>query len=279
MFEKKPKSKGRIWLLPIDEISPSPFQPRKVFDRGELDSLARSIAQNGLLVPVSVRRTPEGYFLIAGERRLMACKSLGYSEIPAILETVDAEASAVLSLIENIHRRELNCFEEAEGIKMLLLSTGYSQTTVCGLIDMPQPTVANKLRLLKLSPAVRQSVISWGLGERIARALLKLTDETVQLEACKEISQRKMSAAAAETYIETLLGGPKTSPPRRNRAILRDFRLIFSSVDKAVDEIRKAGIMVTARKSEEDQYICYTIRVPKTARPEPKPELPECRRA
>lgn len=262
MFEKKPKTKGRILLLPIGEIAPSPYQPRKVFEEDELKSLARSIAHNGLLVPVSVRRTEEGYCLIAGERRLKACKLLGFSEIPAMVEEVDAERSAVMSLIENIHRQGLNCFEEAEGIKNLLVSTGLSQTTVCSLIDMPQPTVANKLRLLKLPPSVRQLVEQHGLGERIARALLKLPEEKLQLTACDEIASKRMTAVAAEQYIERMMQGEKL-PPKHNRAIFRDYRFLFSSVDKAVEEIRKTGIEVTARRSEEERYICYTIKVPK----------------
>lgn len=268
MFEKKPKVKGKILLLPVEEIGSSPHQPRKVFNTQELDSLARSIARNGLLVPISVRKTETGYRLIAGERRLLATKSLGHTEIAAIVEEVDAETSAVLTLIENIHRKELNCFEEAEGIKYLLLSTGYSQTTVCGMIDMPQPTVANKLRLLRLSPAVREATITYGIGERISRALLKLDgDEELQLKACKEIGERHLSAAAAEGYITTLCDKGEQVAPHRNRAIFRDLKFLFSPVDKAVEEIRRAGIDVTARRTEEEHFICYTIRVPKaTAR-------------
>lgn len=265
MFEKKPKVKGKILLLPLEEISASPYQPRKNFDAKELASLARSIARNGLLVPISVRLTQEGYTLIAGERRLMACKSLGLLEIPAMVEEVSAETSAVLSLIENIHRQGLGCFEEAEGIKNLLLSTGFSQAAVCELIDMPQPTVANKLRLLKLPVSVRQAVVECGVGERIARALLKLVDEQKQLKACYEIAARRMNAAKAEDYIQTLLTGPEP-PAHHMRAIFRDYRFLFSSVDKAVEEIRSTGIEVTAKRTEEDAYICYTIRIPKAKR-------------
>lgn len=264
MFEKKPKCKGKIWLLPINEVEASPNQPRKLFNKDELDSLARSIARNGLLVPVSVRKTDSGYRLIAGERRLLASKSLGHTEIAAIVEEVDEETSAVLSLIENIHRKELSFFEEAEGIKYLLLSTGYSQTTVCGMLDMPQPTVANKLRLLKLPTSVRQLLLERGLGERIARALLRLDSEEAQQRAVKEIADRHMNATTAELYIDSLRTPKDTAPPPHNKAILRDFRFLFSSVDRAVDEIRKSGIEVTARKTEEEQYICYTIRVPKS---------------
>ncbi|MEG1778055.1 MAG: ParB/RepB/Spo0J family partition protein, partial [Angelakisella sp.] len=198
MFEKKPKVRGKIFLLPVENISPSPYQPRKSFDEGELEGLARSIAHNGLLVPISVRAVSGGYQLIAGERRLMACKRLGYREIPAMVEELDENASAVFTFIENVHRQGLNCFEEAQGIKNLLLATGLTQGRVCALLDMPQPTVANKLRLLRLSDEVQALVIELGLGERIARGLLRLPDKALQQRACTEIAERGLTAAAAE---------------------------------------------------------------------------------
>lgn len=265
MFEKKPKVTGRIFLLPVEEIAPSPYQPRRDFDEGDLDSLARSIAHNGLLVPIAVRETPKGYQLIAGERRLMACKRLGMTEIPAIIEELDENASAVFTFIENVHRQGLNCFEEALGIKNLLVSTGLTQSRVCALLDMPQPTVANKLRLLRLSDPVQQLVMTLGLGERIARGLLKLEDEALQLKACREIAQRGLTALAAERYIAELAVSPQEQ--HRTRAIFRDYRFLFSTVDKAVEEIRRTGIEVVARRTEEEDYLCYTIRIPKHKRP------------
>ncbi|MEG0854517.1 MAG: ParB/RepB/Spo0J family partition protein [Angelakisella sp.] len=261
MFEKKPKVKGKIFLLPLESICSSPYQPRRTFDDNELDSLARSIAHNGLLVPISVRAVDGGYQLIAGERRLMACRRLGYTEIPAMVEALDENASAVLTFIENIHRQGLNCFEEALGIKNLLITTGLTQSRVCALLDMPQPTVANKLRLLRLSESVQQAVTELGLGERIARGLLKLEDEQLQLKACREISSRGLTAAAAERYIEELMKTPVQV--RHTRAIFRDYRFLFSTVDKAVDEIRRTGIEVVARRTEEEDCLCYTIRIPK----------------
>lgn len=261
MFEKKPKVKGKIFLLPVESVSSSPYQPRRDFDESELDSLARSIAHNGLLVPISVREVEDGYQLIAGERRLMACMRLGMTEIPAMIEEMDESSSAVLTFIENVHRQGLNCFEEALGIKILLLSTGLTQTRICALLDMPQPTVANKLRLLRLPDSVQQSVLELGLGERIARALLKLTDEQLQLKACNEIAQRGMTAVAAERYIAEL--GMPPEQVCHTRAIFRDYRFLFATVDKAVDEIRRTGIDVVARRTEEEDYLCYTIRIPK----------------
>ena len=169
----------------------------------------------------------------------------------------------MLTLIENLHRQDLNCFEEAEGIYALMKESGLSQQKVCAMLAKPQPTVANKLRLLRLDPQVRQFLTDHGLGERIARALLPLEHTDRQLRAARHILQNQMSARQAESYISTLLGPKKGS--RRAMGYLRDLRILFSPVDKAVEEIKRCGISVQAQTTEEEDFVCYTIRVPKKA--------------
>lgn len=265
----RPKTLGQVISLPVGSILPSPHQPRRDFNLEELDILARSIAQNGLLCPITVRKDPTGggrYFLIAGERRLLACRRLGYEEIPAIVSDAPEGSAAVLTLIENLHRQDLNCFEEAEGIYALMRESGMSQQKICAMLAKPQPTVANKLRLLRLDPQVRQFLIDHGMGERIARALLALSETDRQLKAARHILQNQMSARQAEGYISTLVGPKKTG--RRTVGHLRDFRILFSTVDKAVEEIKRCGISVQAQTTEEENFVCYTIRVPKTASPQ-----------
>ena len=266
MFRQKPKSIGQVVLIPIDEIAPSPHQPREVFDRAGIDELSRSIAQNGLLVPVSVRVCETGgYILIAGERTLLACRNLGLTEIPAvILERSEADA-AVLTLIENLHRENLDCFEEARGIAELLRCSGLTQSRVCAILGKSQPAVANKLRLLRLPEAVVEEARRAGLGERICRCLLALEKEPdKQLAACRNIIRRRLSADRAEAYIASL--SRKASLAGRKPGVLCDGRLIFSTVDKAVAEIRRSGLMVKTEKKEEGAYIYYTIRVRKDSK-------------
>ena len=273
VLQRRPEVLNKVLLLPVEEILPSPHQPRRIFEEKELDILAKSISQNGLLVPVSVRKIVGGYVLIAGERRLLACRRLGMRFIPAIVEDRDELSSAVLTLIENIHREDLNCFEEAEGIRRLMEQEGLSQSRVCNLISMAQPTVANKLRLLRLPLPVRELLLSYGLGERVGRALLTLEREEDQLKACRHIGENALTAAQAEDYINALLQKRKPAP-RRGVGHLRDYRILFSAVDKAVAEIKKTGVSVQTQKSEEEELICYTIRIPK-AKPAPRPEQAE----
>ncbi len=266
----RPKTLRQVISLPVGSILPSPHQPRRDFNLAELDILAKSIAQNGLLCPITVRKDPEGgnrYFLIAGERRLLACRRLGYEEVPAVISTAPEANAAVLTLIENLHRQDLNCFEEAEGIYALMKESGLSQQKICAMLAKPQPTVANKLRLLRLDPQVRQFLIDHGMGERIARSLLALTGADRQLRAARHILQNQMSARQAEAYIATLTGPKKGN--RRAMGYLRDLRILFTPVDKAVEEIKRCGISVQAQTTEEKDFVCYTIRVPKNASARP----------
>ena len=259
--------------LPIEEIEPSPHQPRRDFDEQALTALAQSIDRNGLLNPVSVRALPQGgYCLIAGERRLRACRLLGWSRIPALVWQKDEADAAALTLAENLHRSDLNYLEEAEGILRLISLGGLSQAQAAALLAMSPSALSNKLRLLRLSPAVQQALTEQALPERLARALLRLPDEDLQLRAIRHIAQNGLNVRQGEEYLLRLLPR-QTHPPYRG--LLRDYRLLFTTVDRAVEEIRRFGVAVSTRRREEEDCISYTIRIPKSAKKpaEPKDQL------
>ena len=163
MFERK-KSAGKIHALPIDAIRPSPFQARTSFDEQELAGLAQSIRENGLLQPISVRKTADGsYELVAGERRLRACKLAKMQTIPAILCNYSDERTAALGLLENLQRENLNPFEQAQGLRDVMVLWDCTQAEAAKRLGMAQPTLANKLRLLQLTTDQRQFVLDNGL--------------------------------------------------------------------------------------------------------------------
>ena len=201
-----PGTVERVVSLPVAEIVPNPAQPRKLFAQSELESLARSIEREGLLQPVLVRRTPNGYELIAGERRLQAVKSLGKSHIPAIVRDGSDTQSALWALIENLQRQDLSFFEEAAAIEALIQVWGINQEEAAFRLGRSQPAVANKLRLLKLSPAAREVVVREGLCERQARALLQLPQER-QAEAAAHLASQKLNVSQSDAYIQSLLTG------------------------------------------------------------------------
>ena len=261
------EKQAAVQLLPIGEITPSPHQSRRDLHEEELTALAQSIDRSGLLNPISVRALPQGgYCLIAGERRWRACQMLGWSRIPALVwQKGDADAAA-LTLAENLHRSDLHYIEEAEGILRLITGYGMTQNEAAALLAMSPSALCNKLRLLRLSPAVQQAVTGYHLPERLARALLQLPDEDLQLRAVHHMGEAGLNTRQGEEYLRQLMHRQQHPP---YRGLLRDYRILFTTVDRAVEEIRRFGVAVTTRRREEDDCISYTIRIPKSARKEP----------
>lgn len=255
---------GRVIFLPPQSIRPNPAQPRKVFDRQALQELAASVAQYGVLQPISVRRQAGGYELIAGERRLRAAKLAGLDEIPCIIMTLDEEQSGMLALVENLQRRDLDYIEEAQGIADLMQRYGLSQEQAARRIGKSQSAVANKLRLLRHSPAVLEALRAHGLSERHARALLKLPSETERLSAIETIVRRELTVARTEAYVESLLAD-KPKPFASRKLLLKDVRLFLNAVDHNLQIMKNAGIRADCGREETDDEIVLTIRLPKRA--------------
>lgn len=205
MSARKPLLPRRVLDLPIDALRPNPNQPRIEFDEASLRSLSDSIRRYGILQPLTVRRTDEGYELIAGERRLRAAKIAGLREVPCLLARSSEEESALLALIENLQRRDLHYLEEAAAIARLIATYGLSQEQAAERLGKSQSAIANKLRLLRLSPDCVRLLREHDLSERHARALLRLTDEEDRLKALQVIAARGYNVAQSEAYIEELL--------------------------------------------------------------------------
>ena len=266
MFERK-KPSGKLLSLPIDQIHPSPFQARKSFDEQELTALAQSIRENGLLQPVTVRKAAEGYELVAGERRLRACQLAKMTTIPAILCSYADDRTAALGLLENIQRADLNPFEQAQGLRDVMVLWDCTQAEAAKRLGMAQPTFANKLRLLQLTADQRQFVLDNNLTERHARALLRLEDPEEQLRALGHIIKAHLSVAQTDQYIDKRLAELQTTPPSGRRTfILKDVRLFLNSLDRGLRLVREAGIGAESHREDTEDAILLTIRIPKARR-------------
>lgn len=254
--------KKLIQLAP-ENIRANPAQPRQEFDKEALESLAESIRQNGLLQPVTVRRTQDGsYELVAGERRLRACRMAGVKLIPCIVSGCDARQSAILALLENLQRRDLGVFEEAEGLRRLVEEWGVTQEEAAARLGKSQSSIANKLRLLRLGEEERRIITEAKLTERHARALLRLEKEEERLAALKVVAERGMNVAQTEHYIEQLLGTPDKPQKPRRRVVVRDVRIFMNTIHHAVDVMKQNGIKAQSWKRETDQYLEYVVRIP-----------------
>lgn len=251
---------GRILSIPIEQIDPNPDQPRKRFDEEALRALSQSIAENGLLQPITVRAAGGGrYELIAGERRLEATRLLGRREIAAILVDASSNRSAELALLENLQRADLSPFEQADAFRRLREEYGCTQEEIARKMGLSQSAVANKMRLLALDETVRRICEENRLGERHARALLRL-DERLRPDAARLIARRGLNVQQAEQYVESLLREKRPRFPRKVE--LRDARLFINTIDRTVNSIRRMGFQLETSRKTQDGYIEYTLRLP-----------------
>lgn len=258
----------KIENIAVDCIRPNPYQPRKVFNELALQELANSILEHGLMQPITVRMIGNSYELIAGERRLKATKLAGIETIPAVVVEVTTKDSAVLALIENLQRENLNFLEESQAYLAVIQDYGYTQQELANTLGKSQSTVANKLRVLKLSSLVQKMLIENDLTERHARALLKLPDEKFQLVALEKIIKQELNVKRTEQLIEQMLveitkeNMIKHKANQRVKSYIKDMRLVTNTITQAVDMIQKAGIDAKYTMKEQEDSYEIRIRIP-----------------
>ena len=254
----------RVLYLSVDAIRANPDQPRKYFEPEALRELAESIGRYGILQPLTVRRGEDGYELIAGERRLRAAMICGLEQVPCLVLEVSRESSCLLSLIENLQRRDLDFWEEAKALERLTTVYGLSQEEAAAKVGKSQSAVANKLRLLRLEEPVADALHHYGLTERHARALLRLEDPEQRLAAVEHIGKNQLNVADAEAYIDRLVAQNQTTQPRRRSAyIIKDVRLFLNSVDRGVRLMQTAGVGAKVSRRDTEDTICLTVTIPR----------------
>ncbi|WP_054743217.1 nucleoid occlusion protein [Cellulosilyticum ruminicola] len=255
----------KIENVAVDRVRPNPYQPRKVFSDAALQELANSILEHGLMQPITVRMVGDSYELIAGERRLKASKLAGLQTIPAVIVEVNTKDSAVLALIENLQRENLNFLEESQAYHTIMQDYGYTQQELANTLGKNQSTVANKLRVLKLSSTIQKLLIENNLTERHARALLKLPDEKFQLVALEKIIKQELNVKKSEQLIEQMLvditreNMIQHKANQKVKSYVKDMRLVTNTITQAVNMIQKAG--VDAKYTMKEQEDGYEIRI------------------
>ena len=260
------KEDNKVLEIPTIQIRPNKTQPRKSFDEDKLRLLSQSIVNNGILQPLTVRRLSQTeYELVAGERRLRAAALAGLTKVPCVLIKCTDKESAIFALLENIQRSDLNMFEEAKGISRLIRKFGLTQEEAARKLGKKQSTVANKLRLLKLSIEEQDWILQAGLSERHARAILRIENEEVRKEILSKIVAESLSAKDTEDLVLKLLcQATVNSPKQEKKFVVRDVRIFVNTINKAVDTMRLSGINAVSRKLETEEYIEYTVQIPKS---------------
>lgn len=256
------KNKRQVLELPISAISPNPNQPRQEFDSAALEELSRSIAQLGILQPLSVRKTAGGWELIAGERRLRAAELAGLTTVPCLPMEADEDTSSLLALVENLQRKDLDVWEEAAALRRLIDRFHLSQEEVARRVGKSQSAVANKLRLLKLPDEVIAVLREHRLTERHARSLLRLDDPQLQHTAAVHMAHCQLNVAQAEAYVDKLI----RQPPRRKAAPIyrtRDVRLFLNTIKRSLSIMQSAGVNARCGREETDSEIILTVHIPK----------------
>lgn len=265
--ERKAVSEVKVVKVPIDTIFPNPYQPRKNFDDAALEDLSASIAQYGVLQPLLVSPAEDGrYMLIAGERRLRASKMAKLAEVPVIISEYTSQQIAEIALIENLQREDLHYLEEAEGYEKLMNQFHITQEAMAARVGKKQSTIANKLRLLRLSAPVRKVLMDAELSERHARALLKLPDDEKRLKVLETIVAKNFSVRQTEEYINKLLDG-KSEEKRKRMVIVNDVRIYLNSIKQVVDAVKTAGIPVAMEQTLEGDEVIISVRIKNQKKP------------
>lgn len=262
----KNQTEKTIVYIPVKSIASNPYQPRRVFNQDALQELSHSIKQYGVLQPISVRRTGEGSFeLVAGERRLMACKMAGLTRIPAIICEYRSQDSAVVALIENIQRCDLTYMEEAEAYFKLLNEHNLTQTELASKVGKTQSTIANKIRLLKLPGLVRDIIKDNDLTERHARALLRLDNADMQIEALNKVIEKDLNVSQTDKLVDALLEekvkteDSKKTAQKPNR--LKSICIFTKAISKTLDTLKQKGINAVSKEKEFEDYFEYSIKI------------------
>lgn len=262
----------KIEEILVDKIIPNPYQPRKSFSQVGLEELSASIKAYGILQPISVRKIGEDrYELIAGERRLKAARLAELKTIPAIVNNSYTDTdSAILAIIENLQREDLNFMEEAEGYSNLIEDHGFTQQSLAGRIGKSQSTIANKLRILRLEINIKRRLLENGLTERHARALLKLPDEELREKALDKIIENDMNVKTTEQLIDAMVESIRNNnetdsiqPTKKIRSFM-NYRIYINTLKQTYEAIKKSQENAQFEQIDKGEYIEVVVKIPKS---------------
>ena len=262
--DAKLKPMSQMSEIDITEIIPNPTQPRTQFDEEALDELADSIRQLGVIQPITVKKSGDGkYIIISGERRWRAAQRADLTSLPAYIREVDDENLHAMALVENIQRQDLSFFDEASAIEKLITYYGMTQEDAAAKLGKAQSTIANKLRLLRLTADEREVIMKYNLTERHARALLRLAAPAERLAVLEKVVKQNLNVERTEAAVEEVIGQKKVQNSYKKRSkVFQNVRIFVNTITKAVETMQAAGIAADSQKIQREDYIEYRVRIP-----------------
>ncbi|MGL5330050.1 MAG: nucleoid occlusion protein [Peptostreptococcaceae bacterium] len=256
----------KVMEIPIEHIVPNPYQPRKVFSQTALEELSNSIKSYGILQPITVRPKDDKYELIAGERRFRAAQLASFTTVPAIIHDMSDESSAVLALLENLQREDLNFIEEAMGYESLIKEHSFTQQQLAEKLGKNQSTIANKLRILRLPSEVKIKLVENGLTERHARALLKLPTEDLMKDVLDKIIKNELTVKKTEKLISDIIQDLEADDePDKKQCVKASMgiRIYLNTMKQAFDAILNTGIKAKYNEIDKGDYMEVVVKIPK----------------
>ncbi len=245
-------------MINIEQIIPNHKQPRSLFDEEKIVELANSIAENGLLQPIIVRKLENGkYQIIAGERRYRACKKIDKKEIPCLVTKYTNQEVDTLAIIENIQREDLTVIEEAKAYQTIMEVYHYNQTQLANKVGKKQSTIANKLRLLRLSLPVQEALGNNEITERHGRAMIGL-DDVQQEKLLNQIIDKSMTVKQTEEFIKK-----ENKPKTTQKSISQNVKIAVNTIKQATQMIQKSGISLEEKYEDKGGEFIITIKVRK----------------
>ncbi|MBR5391157.1 MAG: ParB/RepB/Spo0J family partition protein [Clostridia bacterium] len=269
LFGEEQQPEKQAVGIRLSEIEPNPRQPRRDFDPEALAALAESIRENGVITPITLRKTGDTYQIIAGERRWRAARMAGLHEIPAMVLDVDEETAYALALIENLQREDLNPMEEAEGYRRLTQELGLTQEQAAQRVGISRPAVANAMRLLALPEPVARLLRDKQLSAGHARALLPLEDAARMEQAARQILEEQLSVRQTEALVKRLLRQPRDAEPRSRDIYVAELERVMASLTGHKVRIqpgpKKGRIVVEYYGNDDLEAVCEALKHIKTS--------------
>lgn len=261
------EEKFHVVEVPIEAIYANPEQPRKIFKPEELEELSDSIREYGVLQPIILKAVDEGkYILIAGERRYRAACLAGLTKMPAIIKNLEEEEAALIALVENVQRENLNYIEEARAYKRLMDDFNLTQGEIAKRVGKQQSTISNKIRILSLPPEIQEVLTENRLTERHARALLKLDDEEERKKVIERVIKHNLNVKQTEKLIEDLLANQEEQRRKRNKINYISYKIYVNTIRKAFSQIKEMEENAKFSQEDKGEFLELKITIPKNDR-------------